>query len=64
VTLRLVRNGSTYVGSYSTNGGSTWTAAATVIANGQGAAQDAGVFQSAGSATTPALATFTSLSVS
>jgi len=64
VTLRLARNGSTYVGSYSTNGGSTWTAAATVIANGQGAAQDAGVFQSAGSATTPALATFTSLSVS
>jgi hypothetical protein len=64
VTLRLARSGSTYVGSYSTNGGSTWTTVGTVTANGQGAAQDAGVFQSAGSATTPSLATFTDLSVS
>jgi hypothetical protein len=64
VTLRLSRNGSTYVGSYSTDGGSAWTAVGTVTANGQGDAQDAGVFQSAGSAIIPAQASFTGLTVS
>jgi hypothetical protein len=64
VTLRLSRNGSNYVGSYSTDGGSAWTTVGTVTANGQGAVQDAGVFQSAGSPTSPALASFTGFTVS
>jgi Alpha galactosidase A/Alpha galactosidase C-terminal beta sandwich domain/NPCBM-associated, NEW3 domain of alpha-galactosidase len=64
VQLRLVRSGTTYTGSYSTNGGATWTTVGTVAAAGQAVPQDAGVFQSSGSATSPALATFDGLSVS
>lgn len=63
VELRLVRSGATYTGSYSVDGGSTWTAVGTVTANGQGAVQDAGVFQSAGS-DSAALAGFEGLGVS
>jgi hypothetical protein len=64
VALRLVRSGSSYQAAYSANGGSTWNALATVTAGGQDTAQDAGVFQSAGSATTPAMASYADLSVS
>jgi alpha-N-acetylglucosaminidase len=62
VQLKLVRTGSTYVGSYSTGG--AWTTVGTVTANGQASTQDAGVFQSSGLASTPALASFTGLAAS
>lgn len=63
VELRLVRAGATYTGSYSVDGGSSWTTVGAVTANGQGSAQDAGVFQSAGS-DSATLAGFEGLSVS
>jgi hypothetical protein len=64
VLLRLTRSGaSSYTGTYSTDGGTTWTIVGTVTANGQSDVQDAGVFQSSGSTTTAALATFTDLDV-
>jgi hypothetical protein len=63
VTLRLVRTDTSgYTGSYSTDGGTTWTTLGTVTVAGQNAAQDVGVFQSAGSST-PALAQFTGLTI-
>ena len=63
VRLKLERNGTIYVGSYSIDGGTTWTQVGSVTANGQAKAQDAGVFQSAGSATTASLAEFSALAV-
>jgi hypothetical protein len=63
VQLRLVRSGTTYAGSYSADGGASWTTVGTVVAGGQAAAQDAGVFQSSGSATS-AQAEFDAFSVS
>jgi alpha-galactosidase len=64
VQLRLVRSGSTYTGYYSTDG-STWTtvATATVADAAAAPAQDAGVFQTSGSATAPAEADFSGLSI-
>ncbi|MCW2797854.1 NEW3 domain-containing protein [Nocardioides sp.] len=63
VQLRLARSDTSYVGSYSTDGGTTWTTVGTVTASGQATTQDAGVFQSAGSGT-PALAQFDGFGVS
>ena len=50
VELRLVRSGGTVTGSYSIDGGSTWTtvATATPAAAATGAAMDVGVFHSSG----------------
>ncbi len=50
VKLRLVRDGATIVGAYSTDGGGTWTtvASATPAAAASGAAMDVGVFHSSG----------------
>lgn len=56
VTLKLVRSGQTYTGSYSTDGGTTWAAVGSATLSGQADTQDAGLFvtshQSGSTATT------------
>jgi hypothetical protein len=42
--LKLVRSGTSYTGYYSVDGGTTWTAVATVDVPSAAATQDAGVF--------------------
>jgi alpha-galactosidase len=63
VTLRLVRDGSTYTGYYSTNQGLTWLPVDTVaVASGASAGnQDVGVFHASGLSTWATTATFTGL---
>ncbi|MGI8589685.1 MAG: NEW3 domain-containing protein [Nakamurella sp.] len=63
VWLKLVRTGSTYTGSYSTDG-STWTQVGTVTVPGQAATQDAGLFVVSHTAGVPGLASFQGFSVS
>ena len=60
VVLRLVRTGTSVVGSNSTNGGSTWTVkgTATLAAGAAAAAQDAGVYFASGTAGALYQATF------
>ncbi|MFT4082676.1 MAG: glycoside hydrolase family 27 protein [Nocardioides sp.] len=66
IKLRLVRSGTDYTGSYSTDGGSTWTTVgtATLTSAAAAASQDAGVFHSSGVARTATLAKFKALNVS
>jgi alpha-N-acetylglucosaminidase len=63
VTLRLVRDGSTYTGYYSTNLGATWSLVDTVtVASGASAGnQDVGMFHASGLSTWTTTATFTNL---
>jgi hypothetical protein len=63
VTLRLVRNGSTYTGYYSTNLGATWSLVDTVTVASAASAgnQDVGVFHASGLSTWTTTATFTDL---
>ncbi len=65
VTLRLVRNGSTYSGYYSTNLGVTWSLVDTVtVASGASTGnQDVGVFHASGLSPWTTTATFTGLSI-
>jgi alpha-galactosidase len=65
VTLRLTRNGSSYVGDYSTDGGKTWNSAGTadVVASASAVVQDAGVFHASGVAGWRTQADFTGFSV-
>jgi alpha-galactosidase len=65
VTLRLARNGTSYVGSYSTDGGHTWDSAGTadVVASASATVQDAGVFHASGVAGWSTQADFTGFSV-
>lgn len=64
ITLKLQRSGTTYTGSYSTNG-TTWTTfgSVTVDASAAAASQDAGVFQTSGTAGSLTLASFSDFSV-
>ncbi|MDQ1752195.1 MAG: alpha-galactosidase [Pseudonocardiales bacterium] len=64
IALKLVRTGTSYVGSYSTDG-MTWTTVGTVTlpAGASASTQDAGVFHTAGSASATE-ADFTDLSIS
>jgi alpha-galactosidase len=66
VTLRLVRTGRTYTGYYSTDGGVTWAAVATVTVAASAAAgnQDVGAFHASGLPMWTTTATFSDLSVS
>jgi alpha-galactosidase len=68
VTLRLVRSGSTYTGSWSNDGGATWDqlgdGGVTVAAAAAAALQDAGVFHTSGATGQPDEAGFTGFSVS
>lgn len=68
VTLRLVRSGSTYTGSWSTDGGATWDqlgdGGVTVATPAAAALQDAGVFHTSGATGQPDEAEFTGFSVS
>jgi hypothetical protein len=63
VTLRLVRDGSTYTGYYSTNLGLTWSLVDTVTVASVASAgnQDVGVFHASGLSTWTTTATFTGL---
>jgi hypothetical protein len=65
VTLRLDRNGSTYTGYYSTNGGLTWAPVDTVTVAGAASTgnQDLGVFHASGLTTWTTTATFSALIV-
>jgi alpha-galactosidase len=63
VTLRLVRDGSTYTGYYSTNHGATWLPVDTVTVASAASSgnQDVGVFHASGESTWTTTATFTDL---
>jgi alpha-galactosidase len=65
VTLRLVRDGSTYTGYYSTNQGVTWSPVDTVTVASAASSgnQDVGVFHASGLSTWTTTATFTDLSI-
>jgi hypothetical protein len=65
VTLRLLRNGSTYTGYYSTNWGITWAIVdtVTVAANASAGNQDVGMFHASGLPTWTTTATFTDFQV-
>jgi hypothetical protein len=65
VTLRLVRDGSTYTGYYSTNQGVTWSPVDTVTVASAASSgnQDVGVFHASGLGTWTTTATFTGLSL-
>ena len=64
ITLKLQRSGTTYTSSYSTDG-TTWTTfgSVTVDASAAAASQDAGVFQTSGTAGSLTLASFSDLSI-
>lgn len=62
VYLKLVRNGDTYTGSYSTDG-SSWQSVGSATVPDQGATQDAGVFVVSHQIGVPGIATFRNLSV-
>jgi hypothetical protein len=64
VTLRLTRNGATYVGDYSTDGGQTWTnvGTATIAAAAAADPQDLAVVHASGVAGTATEADFTGFS--
>ena len=66
VTLRLQRTGASVVGSYSSDGGVTWTGVgtATLAADASAGADDVGVFHSSGVAGWDTEAAFTAFSVS
>ena len=65
VTLRLTRNGATYVGDYSTDGGQTWTnvGTATIAAAAAADPQDLAVVHASGVAGAATEADFTGFSV-
>lgn len=65
VTLKLVRDGSSYTGYYSTDGGTTWVqvAVTTVAASASAATQDVGIYHDSGTAEVPTEADFTGFSV-
>ncbi|HEY4828838.1 MAG TPA: NEW3 domain-containing protein [Solirubrobacteraceae bacterium] len=65
VTLRLVRNGSSYTGYYSTNRGASWAAVATVTVapSVSSGAQDVGAFHASGIQAWETTATFEDLIV-
>lgn len=63
VYLKLVRNGATYTGSYSTNG-RTWQPVGTATVPDQAATQDAGMFMLSHTAGSPGSVTFGDFSVS
>jgi alpha-galactosidase len=65
VTLRLVRNGSTYAGYYSADGGATWALVdtVTVAANASAGNLDVGLFHASGLPTWTTTATFRDLLV-
>ncbi|WP_307813903.1 alpha-N-acetylglucosaminidase [Streptomyces sp. N35] len=50
VTLRLTRDGTTYIGEFSTDGGGTWRAVAKVTVPGATGRQDVGLFMTAANA--------------
>jgi len=62
VWLKLVRSGSTYTGSYSTDG-STWLPVGSATLTGQAATQDAGLFMTSHAAGDPGLVSFNGFSV-
>ncbi len=62
VYLRLVRDGETYTGLYSTDG-ETWQPVATVTVPGQASTQDAGMFEVSQQTGVPGAATFSGFSV-
>ncbi|HEX3750878.1 MAG TPA: NEW3 domain-containing protein [Streptosporangiaceae bacterium] len=62
VWLRLVRNGSSYTGYYSLDGGD-WLTVGTATVPGQAATQDAGMFVTSGTAGDPGQATFNGFGV-
>ncbi|TKA08751.1 Ig family protein [Actinacidiphila oryziradicis] len=61
--LKLVRTGTSYAASYSTNG-STWTAVGTATVNSAATAQDAGVFTSSHSSSTAGEVDYSDFTVS
>jgi hypothetical protein len=65
VVLRLARAGAAYTGSYSTDGGTTWTTVgtATLPAAGSAEVQDAAIYHSSGVAGLSTEATFTGFTV-
>jgi alpha-galactosidase len=63
VYLRLVRDGDTYTGSYSTDG-TTWQPVGSATVPGQASTQDAGMFEVSHTAGVPGTATFNGFSVS
>jgi hypothetical protein len=63
VWLKLVRNGSTYTGYYSTDG-STWTEVGSATVPGQAATQDAGLFMTSHAPGAPGVVDFQGFSVS
>jgi alpha-galactosidase len=63
VWLRLVRDGSSYTGYYSTDG-STWTEVGSATVPGQAATQDAGLFMTSHATGDPGLVYFDGFSVS
>jgi alpha-galactosidase len=65
IQLRLVRDGASYTGYWSTDG-TTWNtvATATVAASAAAATQDVGLFHTSGDPTTRTEADFTGLTVS
>ncbi|TWE10041.1 NEW3 domain-containing protein [Rudaeicoccus suwonensis] len=64
VELKLVRNGQSYTGYYSTNNGSTWTTVGTATLSGQAATQDAGLFVTSHDPGSPATTQFNGFNVS
>ncbi|MFG2376486.1 putative Ig domain-containing protein [Streptomyces sp. NPDC048504] len=62
--LRLVRTGTSYTGSYSTDGGSTWTKVGTATVSSAAATQDAGVFTTTHSSGVAGEADFSEFTVS
>jgi alpha-galactosidase len=62
VYLKLVRDGSTYTGYYSTDD-ATWTQVGTATVPGQAATQDAGIFVTSHSSGSPVLVRFDNLTV-
>lgn len=63
IYLKLVRNGDTYTGSYSTDG-TTWQPVGTATIPDQAATQDAGMFEVSQAAGMPGVATFQGFGVS
>ena len=64
VALRLVRSGTTYTGSYSTDGGATWQSVGSAAVPAQADTQDAGMFVTSHSAGSPAASHFSDFAVS
>jgi hypothetical protein len=63
VWLKLVRDGSTYTGFYSTDGGTSWNTVGSATVPDQGDTQDAGMFTASGASGQPGTVDFDGFSV-